>query len=29
VEHGMVDMVVTRQDLADTLGRLIGLLTPA
>jgi len=26
LEHGMVDMVVKRQDLAETLGRLIGLL---
>ncbi|MBS3961339.1 MAG: acetyl-CoA carboxylase carboxyltransferase subunit beta [Sandarakinorhabdus sp.] len=26
LEHGMVDMVVKRRDLADTLGRLIGLL---
>ena len=29
LEHGMVDMVVKRQDLAETLGRLIGLLVPA
>ena len=28
-EHGMVDMVVKRHDLADTLGRLIGLLMRA
>jgi acetyl-CoA carboxylase carboxyl transferase subunit beta len=26
LEHGMVDMVVKRHDLAETLGRLIGLL---
>jgi len=26
LEHGMVDMVVKRQNIADTLGRLIGLL---
>ncbi len=26
LEHGMIDMVVKRADLADTLGRLIGLL---
>jgi acetyl-CoA carboxylase carboxyl transferase subunit beta len=29
LEHGMVDMVVKRQDLAETLGRLIGLLMKA
>ncbi|MGL6044089.1 MAG: acetyl-CoA carboxylase, carboxyltransferase subunit beta [Sandaracinobacteroides sp.] len=29
LEHGMVDMVVKRHDLADTLGRLIGLLMRA
>jgi acetyl-CoA carboxylase carboxyl transferase subunit beta len=29
LEHGMVDMVVKRHDLADTLGRLIGLLMKA
>lgn len=27
LEHGMVDMVVKRHDLAETLGRLIGMLT--
>ena len=27
LEHGMVDMVVHRHDLAQTLGRVIGLLT--
>jgi acetyl-CoA carboxylase carboxyl transferase subunit beta len=26
LEHGMIDMVVKRHDLAETLGRLIGLL---
>jgi acetyl-CoA carboxylase carboxyl transferase subunit beta len=25
-EHGMVDMVVDRRDLRDTLGRILGLL---
>lgn len=29
LEHGMIDMVVKRPELASTLGRLIGLLTPA
>jgi acetyl-CoA carboxylase carboxyl transferase subunit beta len=29
LEHGMVDMVVKRHDLAETLGRLIGLLMRA
>ena len=29
LEHGMVDIVVKRHDLADTLGRLIGLLMRA
>ncbi len=29
LEHGMVDMVVKRHDLAETLGRLIGLLMKA
>jgi len=29
LEHGMVDAVVKRQDLAATLGRLINLLAPA
>ena len=29
MEHGMVDMVVKRHDLAETLGRLIGLLMRA
>ncbi len=29
LEHGMIDMVVKRQEMAATLGRLIGLLTPA
>ena len=28
MQHGMVDMVVHRRDLAATLGRLIGLLLP-
>lgn len=28
LEHGMLDMVVKRQDLAETLGRLIALLAP-
>lgn len=27
LEHGMVDMVVHRKDLRDTIGRIIGLLT--
>ncbi len=27
LEHGMLDMVVARKDLAETLGRLLGLLT--
>ncbi len=27
VEHGMVDMVVKRHDMRETLGRLIGMLT--
>jgi acetyl-CoA carboxylase carboxyl transferase subunit beta len=26
LDHGMVDMVVRRHDLAETIGRLIGLL---
>ena len=25
-EHGMVDMVVSRKDLRETLGRILGLL---
>jgi acetyl-CoA carboxylase carboxyl transferase subunit beta len=29
LEHGMLDMVVHRRDLRDTLGRLIAYLTPA
>ena len=29
LEHGIIDMVVKRTDLAATLGRLIGLLQPA
>ena len=29
LEHGMVDMVVKRHELAETLGRLIGLLMKA
>ncbi len=29
MEHGMVDIVVQRRDLADTLGRVIGLLMKA
>jgi acetyl-CoA carboxylase carboxyl transferase subunit beta len=28
LEHGMIDMVVHRKDLRDTLGRLIGYLVP-
>ncbi|MFA7439678.1 MAG: acetyl-CoA carboxylase, carboxyltransferase subunit beta [Sphingomonadaceae bacterium] len=28
LEHGMIDMVVKRQDLATTLGRLINMLAP-
>ncbi|MFN3371731.1 MAG: acetyl-CoA carboxylase, carboxyltransferase subunit beta [Sphingomonadaceae bacterium] len=28
LEHGMIDMVVKRHDLPETLGRLIGLLSP-
>ncbi|MGQ5700850.1 acetyl-CoA carboxylase, carboxyltransferase subunit beta [Sandaracinobacteroides sp. A072] len=28
LDHGMVDMVVKRHDMAETLGRLIGLLMP-
>lgn len=27
LDHGMIDMVVRRKDLAETLGRVIGLLT--
>jgi acetyl-CoA carboxylase carboxyl transferase subunit beta len=28
LEHGMIDMVVHRKDLRDTLARLIGYLVP-
>ncbi len=28
-EHGMVDMVVSRKDLHETLGRILGLLMNA
>jgi acetyl-CoA carboxylase carboxyl transferase subunit beta len=29
LDHGMVDMIVHRRELADTLGRLLGYLVPA
>ena len=28
LDHGMLDMVVARKDLPETLGRLIGYLMP-
>ena len=28
LDHGMIDMVVHRKDLPETLGRLIGYLAP-